>query len=807
MKFTLSWLKNHLETEADVHQIAEAMTMAGLEVEEVVDPAAKLAPFTVARIVSAEQHPNADRLQVCQVETVDGMKEIVCGAPNARAGLVTIYAPIGAYVPGLDVTLVEKPVRGVVSNGMLCSASELELADESDGILELPETLQVGAPAAGVFGAEPVIDFEVTPNRPDWLGVAGIARDLAAAGAGTLKTWDIAPVRGGYPSPITVRIEAPELCPVFAGRLIRGVKNGPSPEWLQRRLAAIGLRSINRLVDVTNLIAYDQARPLHVYDAGKLVGTEIVVRAGQVSAGAEHIAAGTHEQLIALDGKTYSVSEADCVIADAAGERPVGLGGVMGGVSTGCADDTTDVFVESAWFEPIVIAQTGRAHGIHSDAQYRFARGVDPASVIPGLELATRLILDLCGGEPSEITVAGQAPAGPSGFAFDPAYVRRLSGLDVPEDRIAEILQALGFTIERGASWTVTPPSWRRDVEGPADLVEEVARIEGFDRLPETPLPEVARPAGGVLSPRQARVRTARRALAALGYSEAVTWSFTKQTAAALFGGGDERLVLENPIAADLDCMRPSILPNLIEAAARNAARGHADAALFEIGPIYLGDGPGDQRTVIAGLISPHAGRHWGGAGEDALFGLKGDLMSLLEDIGAPVASLQLAQGQNRAWWHPGRSARLQLGPKTIIAEFGALHPRVLKSLDADGPMLAFEIVLDAVPEPRGKSGKARGAANLANLMPLTRDFAFVVEEGKAAGDLVRAIAGADKALIADVRVFDVYRGKGVDDGFKSVALEVVIQPREATLTDAEIEALSARVIAAAEKQGARLRA
>ncbi|WP_295707349.1 phenylalanine--tRNA ligase subunit beta [uncultured Brevundimonas sp.] len=807
MKFTLSWLKNHLETGADVHQIADAMTMAGLEVEEVVDPAAKLAPFTVARIVSAERHPNADRLQVCQVETVDGMKEIVCGAPNARAGLTTIYAPIGAYVPGLGVTLVEKPVRGVVSNGMLCSASELELADESDGILELPETLQVGAPAAGVFGAEPVIDFEVTPNRPDWLGVAGIARDLAAAGAGVLKTWEIAPVRGGYPSPVTVRIEAPELCPVFAGRLIRGVKNGPSPEWLQRRLAAIGLRSINRLVDVTNLIAYDQARPLHVYDAGKLVGTEIVVRVGQVSAGAEHIAAGTHEQLIALDGKTYSVSEVDCVIADAAGERPIGLGGVMGGLSTGCSDETTDVFVESAWFEPIAIAQTGRLHGIHSDAQYRFARGVDPASVVPGLELATRLILDLCGGEPSEITVAGQAPASPTGFAFDPAHVRRLSGLDVSEDRIAEILQALGFAIQRGASWTVTPPSWRRDVEGPADLVEEVARIEGFDRLPETPLPPVARPAGGVLSPRQARVRTARRALAALGYSEAVTWSFTKQSTAALFGGGDARLVLENPIAADLDCMRPSILPNLIEAAARNAARGHADAALFEIGPIYLGDGPGDQRTVITGLIAPHAARHWGGPGEDALFGLKGDLMNVLEEIGAPVASLQLAQGQNRAWWHPGRSARLQLGPKTVIAEFGALHPGLLKSLDADGPMLAFEVVLDAVPEPRGKAGKARGAADLAKLTPLTRDFAFVVEEAKPAGDLVRAAAGADKTLITEVRVFDVYRGKGVEDGFKSVALEVAIQPREATLTEAEIEALSARIVAAAEKQGARLRA
>ncbi|KQS57486.1 phenylalanine--tRNA ligase subunit beta [Brevundimonas sp. Leaf363] len=810
MRFTLSWLKDHLDTEAEVGAVAEAMTMAGLEVEEVVDPVGKLAPFTVARIVSAEQHPNADRLRVCQVETVDGMKEIVCGAPNARAGLTTIYAPIGAYVPGLGVTLVEKPVRGVVSNGMLCSASELELADESDGILELADDLSVGTPAAGVFGAEPVIDFEVTPNRPDWLGVAGIARDLAAASVGTLKTPAIEPVRGTFASPITVRIEAPEICPVFAGRVIRGVRNGPSPEWLQRRLTAIGLRSINRLVDVTNLIAYDRARPLHVYDAAKLVGAEIVVRAGR-AAEPHHIdgkfIGDALEHLIALDGKTYALWPDMAVIADAAGERPIGLGGVMGGESTGCSDDTVDVFVEGAWFDPIATAQTGRSLTISSDAQYRFARGVDTASLVPGLELATKLILDLCGGEPSEIVVAGMAPALPAPVAFDPGHVARLTGLQLSDDRIAEILIALGFEIARGTPWTVTPPSWRRDVEGSADLVEEVARIEGFDALPSTPLPNAPRAAGGVLNPRQARVRTARRALASLGYAEAVTWSFTSQATAALFDGGDERLVIDNPIAADLDCMRPSILPNLIQAAARNAARGFADAALFEIGPIYLGDSPKDQRTAITGLIAPNATRHWSGQGDDALFGLKADVLQLLELIGAPVGSLQLAQGQNRSWWHPGRSARLQLGPKAVMAEFGALHPRVLQALDASGPMLAFEIILDAVPEPRSKGGKARPAAGLTNLMPLTRDFAFVIEEARAAGDLIRAVAGADKALIADVRVFDVYRGPGVDAGFKSVALEVDIQPRDATLTEAEIEALSARVVAAAQKLGARLRA
>lgn len=801
MKFTLSWLKDHLDTEADVAAVAEAMTMAGLEVEDVHDPIAALAPFTVAKIVSAERHPNADRLQVCQVETVDGMKEIVCGAPNARAGLTTIYAPIGAYVPGLGVTLVEKPVRGVVSNGMLCSASELELADESDGILELDDALKVGEPAAGVFGAEPVIDFEVTPNRPDWLGVAGIARDLAAAGLGTLKTPAVAPIAGTFASPITVRLDAPEMCPVFAGRTIRGVKNGPSPEWLKRRLEAIGLRSINRLVDVTNLISYDRARPLHVYDIAKLSGTEIIVRQGQVAKDT-----GEHEHLIALDGKTYAVDPSMCVISDAAGERPIGLGGVMGGESTGCSDETVDVFVEAAWFDPILIAQTGRALSLTSDAQYRFARGVDTASAVPGVELATKLILDLCGGEPSEVVVAGQAPAVPTAFAFDPARVGSLTGLSLTEDRIAEILIALGFAVTRGSPWAVTPPSWRRDVDGPADLVEEVARIEGFDQLPSTPLPDQGAPSRGVLNPRQARVRLARRALAAMGYAEAITWSFTKQSIAALFGGGDEKLVVENPIAADLDCMRPSALPNLIQAAARNAARGHADAALFEIGPIYLDDQPTGQRTVIAGLIAPRSARHWGGGAEDALFALKGDLLALLDQLGAPTASLQLVQGQNRDWWHPGRSARLQLGPKTVMVEFGALHPRVLKALDADSPMLAFEIVLDAVPEPRGAKAKTRGPASLANLMPLTRDFAFVVEDGKAVGDLVRAVAGADKALIDEVRVFDIYRGKGVDDGFKSVALEVVIQPVEATLTDAEIEALSAKVVAAAGKLGAVLR-
>ena len=788
MKFTLSWLKDHLDTDATIAEVADAMTMAGMEVEHVEDPGAKFAAFSVAKVVEAVQHPNADRLRVCKVDTKDGRKEIVCGAPNARAGLTTIYAPLGTYVPGSGITLEARPVRGVISNGMLCSAAELQTAEESDGILELSDDLPVGAPAAQALGLEAVIDFEVTPNRPDWLGVAGIARDLAATGLGALKDLSVAPIKGGFACPIEIRLDGSDACPVFAGRLSRNAKNGPSPDWLQARLKAIGLRSISALVDVTNLIAYDRARPLHVYDAATLTGGFIEARLGREG-----------EDLVALDGQTYAATPQMCVIADGSGA--IGLGGVMGGLSTGCTEATTDVFVESAWFDPIRTAQTGRATGITSDAQYRFARGVDPGFVIPGLELATKLILELCGGEASDIAIAGQTPAAPAPIAFDPAYVERLSGLAIGAERTLEILTKLGFAISgAGSNLSVQPPTWRRDVEGKADLVEEVARIAGYGALPATPLPEVARPAGGVLSPRQARARTGRRALAALGYAEAVTWSFTARSVAEPFDGGQPALVLANPIAAELDCMRPSILPTLIEAAGRNAKRGFADVALFEIGPVFAGDRPQDQRTAITAIVAPHPPRRWDGSQDDVLFTLKADLLALLEEIGAPTTSLQTAQGSASSWWHPGRSARLQLGPKAVLAEFGALHPSVLKSLDIDGPVLGFEIWLEAIPEPKRRAIKTRPALALSPLMPLSRDFAFVVGSSTAAGDLVRAILGADKALIASARVFDVYTGAGVAEGSKSLAVEVSIQPVDRTLTDAEIEALSSRIIAAAQK-------
>ena len=789
MKFTLSWLKEHLDTNASADQVVEAMTMAGLEVEHVENPAAKLAAFSVAKIVEAVQHPNADRLRVCQVDTIDGRKEIVCGAPNARPGLTTIYAPLGAYVPGSGVTLEARPVRGVVSNGMLCSAAELETASESDGILELDAGLAVGTPAADALGLEAVIDFEVTPNRPDWLGIDGIARDLAAAGLGDLRSTPPEPVPGKFPNPIAIKLDESGACLAFSGRLIRGVSNGPSPAWLQRKLISIGLRPISALVDITNLITYDRARPLHVYDAAKLSGAVLEARLGREG-----------ESVLALDSKTYAITPEICVIADGSGA--IGLGGVIGGESTGCSDETTDVFVESAYFDPIRTAQTGRSLSLNSDAQYRFARGVDPQGLVPGLELATRLILDICGGEASEVTLIGQAPANPPVITFDRAYVKRLSGLDIPASRTDEILTKLGFAI---VGDQVTPPSWRRDAEGPADLVEEVARIQGYDALPATALPEVPANAGGVLTMRQGRVRTARRALAARGYAETITWSFLKQATAAHFGGGAPELVLTNPIASDLDCMRPSILPNLIEAAGRNARRGFADLALFEIGPFYKGDQPSDQVTAISVLIAPHPARSWAGAGGDPLFELKGDLMALLEELGAP--NLQIVQGANSTWWHPGRSARLQLGPKTVIAEFGEIHPATLKLLDVDGPMLGCEINLDVLPEPKRKSTKTKSAFSPSTLMPLSRDFAFLVDDAVPAGDLVRPLLGADKALITDVRIFDVYRGPGVPEGQKSVALEVLIQPTDKTLTDADIEALSGRIIAAAAKAfGAKLR-
>jgi phenylalanyl-tRNA synthetase beta chain len=788
MKFTLSWLKEHLQTDASVDEIVERITMTGLEVEDVQDAGARLKAFTVARVVSAAKHPNADKLQVCQVDTVQGRLEIVCGAPNARAGLVTAFAPIGTHIPGSGITLEARPVRGVVSNGMLCSGAELELDTDADGIIEVDPALEVGTPLAEALGLnDPVIEIEVTPNRPDWLGVAGIARDLAAAGLGKVTTKAVLTVPGRFKSPIKVEIDDRGACPMFSGRLIRGVKNGPSPAWLQQRLRAVGLRPRNILVDMTNYISLDRARPLHVYDASKLKGT---VRARMAREG---------ESFKALDGNVYNVTPEMCVIAD--DEKVLGLGGVIGGEDTGSSESTTDVFVECAYFDPTRTHATGRATGVISDAQYRFARGVDTGFVVSGLELATRMILDLCGGEASEIVVAGEAPATPASITFDPDRVRQLAGIDVKPTRVRAVLKSLGFETsaegEGSRRLIVQPPTWRRDVEGPADLVEEVARIEGFDKLPEVAPPRAAGFRAPPASVGESRMRLGRRATAALGYNEAVTWSFCARAHAQAFGGGGERMLLANPIASDLDCMRPSALPNLLVAAQRNADRGFDDARLFEAGPIYLDDSDAGQHRTITAIWRPRPQRHWRAIVLPDIFDMKRDCLAVLEAIGAPVASLQTSD-EVPAHWRPGRAGALRLGAKTM-AVFGEIHPRALKALGVEAPALAFEVFVDALPAPRAK-GRTKAPLEKLDLMPLSRDFAFVVDDKVAAADLVRAAFGADKALIADVALFDVYRGERIASGKKSLAIEVILQPREKTLTDADIEAVSAKVVSAVMK-------
>ena len=793
MKFTLSWLKEHLETDATLPEVVDAMTMAGLEVEEVTDPAAALSAFTVAHVLSAEKHPDADKLKVCRVKTVDGELQIVCGAPNARAGIAVAYAPLGAYIPGLDFSLDKKPrkIRGVESSGMMCSGRELEMGDDHDGILELdPEAHPVGQPVAEAFGkTDAVIDFEVTPNRPDWLGVRGIARDLAAAGVGTLKADTIEPVPGTFPNPQSVRIEDREGCPAFVHRVVRGVTNGPSPQWLQDKLAAIGLRPISALVDITNYMTFDRARPLHVYDLAKVSG-DIVVRRGQ------------DESFEALDDRTYTATADDVAICDASGI--LGLGGIVGGESSGVDETTTDILIECAVFDPLTIRRSAKRLGVNSDAKYRFERGIDTGFMLDGTEMATRLVLDLCGGEASEVTVAGEIPAAPESVRFDPARVEQLLGFDVPQDEQLKILNTLGFEREGTATpWTMRVPTWRRDVTMQADLVEEIARIAGFDRLPTTSLPSLPGRREPTASLLQTRTRRARRALALQGLNEAVTWSFVLGDHAALFGGSDD-LALDNPISADLNVMRPSALIHLLLAGQRAANQGFPGAATFELGPVF--DSLDAQRLCLAGMRRVEPGRDWAGVEDITALSAKADVLAALDAMGASVDNLQLGQPSGD-YWHPGRSARLQMGPKNALADFGELHPRVLKAMGIDCRIVAFEIWPENLPAPRKKSAsKAKPALALSDLMPVHRDFAFVVPEGVGAGQLLQAVRRADKQLISDATLFDVYAGKGIADGHKSLAVDVELSPREATLTEAELEAVSARIVKAAEKLGAELR-
>ena len=792
MKFTLSWVKEHLETDASLSDIADKLTLIGLEVESVEDKAKMLAPFVIARVLDARQHPNADRLRVCMVDTGDGQPiQVVCGAPNARSGMIGVFSPPGTYIPGKDITLGVGTIRGVESRGMLVSEAELKISDDHDGIIELAADAPVGKGYAQWAGlGDPVLEIGLTPNRSDCTGVNGIARDLGATDIGTYKENAPKPVTGSFPCPISVTLNfgtSPSLCPAFGLRLVKGVKNAPSPEWLQKRLTAIGLRPINALVDITNFMTFDRGRPLHVFDAAKVHGNLTVRRARP------------GESVLALDGRTYALDETMCVIADEKGVES--LSGIMGGEETGCSETTTDVLIESALWEPLNIAQTGRKLGIHSDARYRFERGVDPNFMVPGLELATQMVLDFCGGTPSEIVVAGNPSAPDRIVEFPLGEVKRLTGLEVSFGEMKRILGRLGFFVAgNGPVVKVAVPSWRPDIEGKVDIVEEVVRIAGVDKVPTTEFPRGDAPRKPVLTTAQRRAGKARRALAARAMVEAVTWSFIARPRAELFGGGQPELALANPIATDLSDMRPSLIPGLVAASQANADRSFHDVALFEVGQIFRGDRPQDQFSAASGVrrgLSKPAGlgRSWGGGQNPAgAFDAKGDALAVLAAAGAPMQALQIVPG-GPAWFHPGRSGTIQIGPQNVLGHFGELHPRALAALDAEGPVVAFEVILDRIPEPKAKPTRARPALELSAFQPVERDFAFVVGRGVKAADLVRAAQNVDKKLIAGVNVFDVYEGKGIDPDKKSIAIAVTLQPRDRTMTDQEIDAVAEKIV------------
>ncbi|MCF8532651.1 MAG: phenylalanine--tRNA ligase subunit beta [Reyranella sp.] len=791
MKFTLSWLKEHLDTKATLAEVRDTLTTLGLEVEGITNPAEALKGFVVGHVVEAIQHPNADRLRVCKVDTGTGtIVQVVCGAPNARTGMKGIFAPPGSYIPGTDLHLKVGKIRGEESNGMLCSSRELQLGDDHSGIIDLAADAVIGQPAAEALGLDDaVIEIKATPNRGDCLGVHGIARDLAAAGLGKLKPMKSDKVAGTYKSPIkwTHGYEAkPDSpCPIVVGRHFRGIKNGPSPDWLQRRLKAIGLRPISALVDITNLVTFDLNRPLHVFEARKITG-DLVMRQARDG-----------EQILALDGKTYTLDPAMAVIADSKGVH--GIGGIMGGEDSGVRDDTTEVFLEVAYFDPIRTAASGRKLGVQSDARYRFERGIDPESVWWGAEVAARLILELCGGEASEIVSSGVMPVWERTFNLRKDRVKTLTGIDVPGIETAAILSKLGFKVDGQGPWTAAAPSWRPDIVGEADLVEEVTRVWGFDKIPTTSLPRLSATSKPVRDPMQRRVPQARRALGARGMNEAVTWSFLPFKKAERFGGGQADLRLLNSIDATLDTMRPSILPNLIEAATRNEARGLSDPALFEVGPQYRDASPTGQRTMATGLRHNMAvPRNWAGPARTVdAFDAKADALAVLASIGAPVESMS-AQSGAPDWYHPGRSGAIKLGDR-VMAHFGELHPEIAAAADLK-TVAVFEVFLDAPPPPKAKASKARPKLVLSAFQPVERDFAFLVDAAVEAEKIARAARNADKALIAGARVFDLYAGKGVPEGKKSIAIAVTLQPVERTLTDAEIEVVSAKIVAAVVK-------
>lgn len=787
MKFTLSWLKEYLDTEASVDELAVAMTGLGLEVEGVEDPSAALKDFIVADVVACVDHPDSDHLHVLEVNTGAETIQVVCGAPNAHTGLKGILARPGVAMPTDGMVIKKGKIRGIESQGMMCSFRELGLGDDHHGIVELTSAAPAGTPVVEVLALDPVFDVSITPNRADCLGVRGIARDLATKGVGTFKDTPKPAIAAAFESPVGVVRAFPEgegaACPIFSGRYVRGVKNGPSPQWLQDRLAAVGLRPISALVDVTNYFSIGRARPLHVFDADKLKGG-ITVRF-----------AHDGEEVQALDGKTYALDARMVAICDDAGAQ--GIGGVMGGEPTGCTEATVNVFVESALFDPVAVARAGRALQVDSDARYRFERGVDPASTLDGLDRAVALILELCGGEASEMVVAGELPPAPKPIAFRPGRIKTLGGIDVATPEVVAVLERLGCAVAiEPEVLQITPPTWRADITGEHDLVEEVLRVHGYDDVPATPMPRLPMPAVA-LTDAQRRRAWMRRALAARGLTEAVTFSFMDSRQAAAFGWSDPALKVDNPISSELDVMRPSVLPNLIAAAARNAARGIADAALFEIGPQFDGPNPGEQRLVAAGVRTGKTGpRHWGQPPRPVdAFDAKADALAALEAAGAPTASAQVNRNAP-GWYHPGQSGTLTLG-KTVIAQFGTLHPAAVKALGLKGRAVGFEVFLDALPAPKKRPTRARPLLKVSAYPAVERDFAFVVDAAVPADTLVRAVSGADKTLVQGVSVFDVFAGPGVAEGKTSIALSVTLQAMDRTLKDDEIETAAQKIVAA----------
>jgi phenylalanyl-tRNA synthetase beta chain len=798
MKFTLDWLKDHLDTDASVDEIGKTLTTIGLELEGVENQGKVLEKFVVAQVIKAEPHPNSDHLNVCKVDAGTGeLIDVVCGAPNVKTGMKSVFAFPGTYIPGKDFELKGGVViRGAPSNGMLCSAAELELSNDHDGIITLPEDAPIGAKYVDYAGLNGVVfDISITPNRGDATGVYGIARDLAAYGLGTLKQTEMSPVPSTGPSPIAplpqqFGPDEPKAVRKFAGRYLKGIKNGPSPAWLQQRLRAVGLRPINAIVDITNWVSLGWGRPLHAYDADKIQGQPVLRNA-------------RNEGFDALDNKIYTLDDTMTVIADDLG--PLCLGGVMGGIRSSVTDQTTNVFMECASWDPELIARTGRKTGIVSDARYRLERNVDPALTEPGLELATRLVMQLCGGEPMEPAISGEDVFPNTSVAFPLSEVKRLTGLDVEPMIVSAILSRLGFEISgKGDVLTVKVPSWRPDVTQKADLVEEVMRMVGVDNVPVEPLPRLNHVAPRILTTIQNRRRIARRALAARGLDEAVTWSFISHSEAVQFGGGSEALQLANAIASDMTDMRPSLLPGLLAAVRRNSNRGTGDLALFEVGQVFLNANPDGQHTYASGIRTGRAklagsGRHWSGKSEPVgVFDAKADLAALLDALGYDIDKVQLF-AEPAPWSHPGRGGRIAQGPKTL-GWFGELHPAWAAELDIDGPVAAFELDLDALPEGRKKATKTKPALDLSALMPLTRDFAFVVDKAVTAGAILKAARGADKNLIRDVNVFDVFEGSHVGEGKKSIAIEVTLQPKDKTLTDEDIEKVSAAIVAAVTK-------